>query len=279
MISDFLASWPLFQNTYLSGWLSSVLLALVGVALVTRDQMFLGAAIAQASTLGVALHIWLSSIGAGAIATVLSLPGAKAVIAFGCAVIAALATARPNRESREAVAAWLFLGCGSLAVLLVAQSPHGRVEVEQLLTRSILGASAGEMWTLAVATSALLFLAVKLERPLRLVLMDSAFALAVGMPMRRWTNGIAIIMGGAVGLALPIAGLTYTFCSLVLPPLIARRLVRELRTLLWVAPVIALISSIASSVLAHALDWPPAHTLVLVQSALLAACWSVTRRS
>jgi ABC-type Mn2+/Zn2+ transport system permease subunit len=278
MISDFLASWPLFQNTYLSSWFLSVLLALVGVALVTRDQMFLGAAIAQASTLGISLHFWLAGVSAIVIATAMSLPGARAVMAFGCAVIAALATARPSRESREAVAAWLFLGCGSVALLLVAQSPHGRAEVEQLLTRSILGASAGEVWTLAVATFALLILAMRHERPLRLLLMDPAFALAVGMPMRRWTIGVAIIMGGAVGLALPIAGLTYTFCGLVLPPLIARRLVRELRTLLWAAPVIALASSIASSVLAHALDWPPAHTLVLLQSALLATCWLLVRR-
>ena len=52
MIQEFVASWPLFHNTYLVGWLIALLLALVGVLVVARDQIFIGAAVSQASTWG-----------------------------------------------------------------------------------------------------------------------------------------------------------------------------------------------------------------------------------
>ncbi len=59
MIESFLASWDLFRDTYLVGWLLAVLLSLLGVFVVARDQVFLGAAVTQASTLGVALALAL----------------------------------------------------------------------------------------------------------------------------------------------------------------------------------------------------------------------------
>ena len=61
MIEDFLNSWSLFQDSYLVGWLVLVLLAIVGVIVVARDQIFIGAAVSQASTLGIALAMWISS--------------------------------------------------------------------------------------------------------------------------------------------------------------------------------------------------------------------------
>ncbi len=48
-IDSFVASWALFQYTYLAGWLIGLLLSLVGVLVVARDQFFLGAAMSQAS--------------------------------------------------------------------------------------------------------------------------------------------------------------------------------------------------------------------------------------
>ena len=58
VIGEFLASWPLFHNAYLAGWLIGVMLALAGVVVVARNQIFIGAAVAQASTLGIALGMW-----------------------------------------------------------------------------------------------------------------------------------------------------------------------------------------------------------------------------
>ena len=62
MIEAFVDSWGLFADTYLAGWAVAVLLSLVGVWVVARDQIFLGAAVSQASTLGTAVAIWLQGV-------------------------------------------------------------------------------------------------------------------------------------------------------------------------------------------------------------------------
>ena len=59
MIQDFASSWHLFHNSYLAGWLIGLLLALIGVLVVARNQIFIGVAVSQASTLGIALTMWL----------------------------------------------------------------------------------------------------------------------------------------------------------------------------------------------------------------------------
>ena len=61
MIESFLASWDLFHLTYLAGWLIALLLSLVGVFVVARDQIFIGIAISQASTLGIAIGMGVGS--------------------------------------------------------------------------------------------------------------------------------------------------------------------------------------------------------------------------
>ena len=65
MIESFLQSWPLFHDVYIAGVLIALLLSLVGVAVVARDQIFVGAAVSEASLLGIAAGIWLdgNSIG------------------------------------------------------------------------------------------------------------------------------------------------------------------------------------------------------------------------
>lgn len=66
MIAAFLDSWSLFQNTYLAGWAIAVALAVTGVWVVARNQIFLGIAVSQASALGIAVALWLGGTAAGA---------------------------------------------------------------------------------------------------------------------------------------------------------------------------------------------------------------------
>ena len=62
IIDEFIASWDLFHWTYIEGWLIALLLALIGVAVVARDQIFIGAAVSQASTVGIALTLYVASL-------------------------------------------------------------------------------------------------------------------------------------------------------------------------------------------------------------------------
>ena len=58
MILEFLESWSLFSRTYISALLIGASLSLMGVVVVARGNVFVAAAVAQASMLGVALSLF-----------------------------------------------------------------------------------------------------------------------------------------------------------------------------------------------------------------------------
>ena len=148
MIEEFLSSWPLFQNTYLVGWSIALLLSLVGVLAVARDQIFIGAAISQASTLGIALAMWIGAWAAPAALPWFRSDGFLSSMAVAFSVIAALITARggeESRESHEAITGWVFLVSASFSILIVSHSPHGLEEIHRLLASSIIGATRADV--------------------------------------------------------------------------------------------------------------------------------------
>jgi ABC-type Mn2+/Zn2+ transport system permease subunit len=280
VIADFLASWDLFGTTYLAGWAIAFVLSLVGVWVVARDQIFLGVAVAQASTLGVALSLWLGGLSVAASVAWLQSDVVAATLAVAGSVATALLTARDGRagaESAEAVTGWVFLLAASLPVVLLAGSPHGLEEVHELMFSTLLGASRTDLWIFSALAAATVAAVARYRHHLLLFALDPEMAGAVGMRRARWSALVAIWLGLAVGLSIRVSGTLYTFGCLVLPALIAKNLSREIHPLLVRAPVIAVTAAVLGFVLAHEFDLPPAHTTVALLCGLLLAAWGLRR--
>jgi ABC-type Mn2+/Zn2+ transport system permease subunit len=277
LITDFLDSWSLFATTYLAGWLIAVLLSVVGVWVVARNQIFLGAAVAQASTLGVAGALWMGGVGAAAGVSWLESELLTPLLAVAASVATALLTAReakPGRESPEAVTGWVYLAAASLPVVLLANSPHGLEEVHKLIFSTILGASRTDLYVLAILTASTCALVTWLHPRLLLFALDPEMAAATGMQRLRWNAAVALWLGVAVGLSIRVSGTLYTFGCLVLPALVAKNMLREIRPILVVAPLVALVATVLGFVLAHAFDVPPAHASVTLLCLALLASWA-----
>ena len=280
MIADFLASWALFHNTYLVGWLISLLLALIGVLVVARDQIFIGAAVTQASTLGVAMALSAGSWAALETSHWLNSDAFLPVMAVGCSVVAALLTARRGdlgRESHEAVTGWVFLVSASVSVLIVAHSPHGLDEIHRLLSSSIIGARRVDVWVFAwLCFGTALGIGIY-HRRILLFTMDPPMAAAVGVNVARWSVLLSAWLGLAVGLSIRVSGMLYTFGCLVLPALVAKNLCREVRPMFIVAPLVAVGTATVGFLLANHYDDPPAQVTVALLCLLLAIAWLVRR--
>lgn len=279
MIGEFVASWPLFHNAYLAGWLIAVMLALTGVVVVARNQIFIGAAVAQASTLGIALGMWAGA-ALGQEVSGEHAHGALSLVGVLFAIAAALFTAGADeaRGSREATTGWVFLAAASLAILVLAHSPHGLEEINHLVSSSIIGATRGDVWLFGALAGVAGAAALAARSRIMLFAIDPAMAAAVGMRTAVWRVGHAAWLGLVVGLAMRATGLLYTFGCLVLPVLIATALCRETRSLFAVAPFIALTSAVVGFVLANYFDDPPAQMTVALQSLALAIAWLAHRR-
>jgi ABC-type Mn2+/Zn2+ transport system permease subunit len=273
VIAEFQASWALFHHAWVVGWLLAVVLATIGVLVVARDQIFIGAAVSQASVLGIAIVL-----RAGPPLAALGLTGAdsegfQSVMAVVASALAALVTTRAGDDGRtthEALTGWVYLLGASAAILVVAHSPHGLEEVHRVLSSSIIGASAGDVWLFAGLTAATLGAVTLWTRELVLVAIDPVMAAAVGMRVRLWSAGVSLWLGLLVGLAINLAGVIYAFGCLVLPGLVARQWCREVRQMFVVAPLVGLAAAFAGFVTANHWDYPPAQMTVALLCASLA---------
>jgi ABC-type Mn2+/Zn2+ transport system permease subunit len=252
-----------------------MLLALLGVVVVTRDQIFLGAAVSQASVLGIAVAVCVGS-----------LPGlagcawcdddwthtlAGGVFAVAGSLLAG--TTRLRRETHESLTGWVFLTSSCFAVLLLAHSPHGMDEINRLLASTIIGADFDDV---VLFGGALVLVAGALARwhaPLRLVLMDREMASAVGVRVAVWDRVLAAALGAAIGLAIHVSGVVYSFGCLVLPALVAKNLCREVGRMFFVSPLVALAAAGMGFVLANYYDLPPGQAAVALLSVALVAAW------
>ncbi len=281
MIEAFLDSWPLFQTSYLAGWTIAFALALVGVWVVARDQIFLGVAVAQASTLGVASALWIGGLGVGAGGMAIGEDGIAAALAVTASIVTALATVLRRdggSESAEALTGWVFLVSASVPTLLLAHDPHGLEEVHQLLFSTLLGATNADLVAIVALAVAMLALALRHHEALRLLAIDPEHADAVGLRRRAWHAALAVALGLAVGISIRVSGTLYTFGCLVLPALVAKHIVRDVRTLMIVAPIVAVFAAVVGFVLANHFDTPPAHATVALLCLGLALAWCIPHR-
>jgi zinc transport system permease protein len=276
MIEEFIASWTLFANAYLAGWVIALLLSLIGVLVVARDQIFIGAAISQASTLGIAVAMWIGAWSAAQGFAWAQSDQFLTTMAVAFSLVASMITSGgggAERESHEAITGWVFLASASLSVLIVSHSPHGLEEIHRLLASSIIGATAADLWVfgaLAACTVAGLLIA---HRRLLLFALDPAMAAAVGMNTRRWGAAVSATLGLAVGLSIRSSGMLYTFGCLVLPALIAKNVCREVRRMLVAAPAVAVVTAGLGFVLANHYDFPPAQMTIALLSVFLTVAW------
>ena len=276
MWNDFIASWPLFHHSYLAGLAMAMALGLTGVMVVARNQIFLGAAVAQASTFGIALLL----CAAGASATMREhvehthglLHGIGILFSVGAALAASRSTS-PGRESREGLTGWIFLGGASCSVLLVASSPHGLEEIQRLQMSSLIGATRGDVIGFALLAAAGLLVALRWRRRLILLAVDPVMASAVGLRVGAWSTGLAVWIGVVIGASIYSAGALFTFGCLILPAMLARSMCREIAPMFWLAPLLSGLAAAMAFVLANHFDFPPGQMVVALLAAALPPAW------
>lgn len=264
MIAEFIESWGLFSRTYISALLIGMSLSLMGVIVVARGNVFVAAAVAQASMLGVALSLFFRI-------------GQPVVSAVFCSVGASLLVARKHQvgggSTSEEMTGWIFLASGSLSVLLLARMPYGLKEIQSLFSSSIIGAGSSDIVVFGVLLLLfVVFLAVRMRR-LTLYLSDPVMAAAVGANIFVWSIAIATALGLATGLSIRSSGMLFTFGCLILPAQMAKIICRDIPGMFMAAPLMALVCVMFGLMFGNSYDLPPAQTVVALMSFLLLAAW------
>jgi zinc transport system permease protein len=249
----------------------AALCAYLGVFIVLRRAVFVGAALSQVSSFGVALALFLCGCWGGLEHG--KLPWLAHPMALVLTVGAALLFAAQTRERRlpsETVTGVAYAAAGALTILVVAVSAGAEASVVNLLFGNVLTISdtglvgLGVLAVLVGGTHAAFF------KEFLFVSFDPDMAQALGLRARGWNALLFVTIGLTVAFAIRAAGALVVFSFLVLPAATALLLRGKIRMTCIVAMLVGVGSSTGGIAISYVADLPSGPTIVCVNAGLLA---------
>jgi zinc transport system permease protein len=259
VITNFIESWPLFAESYLLGISLALLLPLLGVLVIIRQQVFVAMAISQTSLLGMAFglvfqheleQLWLLN------------PWIITMLFPLLASILCLKTDRQSSDRRNIATVMVFILSTTGAYLLLSQTPVGLKEVQERMSSSLISSSMVEVyWTLGLFFLVAVFW-WNYQRHIVLVCVESTTARAMGLSVLRWEILLSVLIGLGLGWAVNLTGWLFTFGCLIFPVYIARHLAQSITQVLFISPLLGAMLNLLAYVLAHYFDIPFSHMAV-----------------
>lgn len=233
--------------------------AFLGVYVVLRRIVFVGATLAQISSAGIALGILTGAS-----------PDAFSLALTSLAVVFFAHPSFGRRWPQDATLGVLFTVSGAAAVLLVAHTARGNEEVVHLVQGNLLAMTAGEARVLAVVFGVVLALHLAFYKEFLYLSFDPDMAATQGYRARAWNLAFYVLLGTAVALAIRAVGILLMFAFLVIPATLGLQVARRLAPAFLVAVASALVAVVAGIWLSFAFDFPSGPMIVVVLGGLLA---------
>ena len=264
---------PAFRNSIYASLLVGVACPLMGVYLVLRRMVFLGVALPQISSAGVAFAFALPAWGvftswhATAGERALAFAGS---FAFALAAVFCLAwSKRRGRTAIESQIGTAYVLAGAAGILLLTSNPHGEHGMLELLRGEIIAVPSRDLWPAAATFGVGCTLLLLFQKEFLLVSFDRDMAVTLGKRVFLWDLGLYGLMATNTSVAVLIVGPLVTFGLLLLPALLARQWARTMNGVLLLAALIGMGSAAAGFVIAWKLDWPVGPTDVMLLGCLL----------
>jgi len=247
-----------------------IVCAYLGVYVVLRRIVFVGATLAQISSAGIALGI-LTGWSPNAWSLALSF-------------LAVLFFSHPSfgkRWPQDATLGVLFTVTGAAAVLLVAHTARGNEEVVHLVQGNLLAMTASEARWLSATFAGILAVHVALFKEFLYLSFDPVMAATQGYRAGRWDLAFYLLLGVGIALAIKAIGILLMFAFLVIPASLGLVLTRRLGGVIAAAMVSAALAVFLGIWLSYRYDFPSAPMIIAVMGGLLAvaAVWRRLARS
>jgi ABC-type Mn2+/Zn2+ transport system permease subunit len=265
---------------------------LVGVYLILRRLVFLGVALPQISSAGIALAFALPSIGLLGHSHLAHFEGDQRVLAlvgalglsFGTILLLAFLERRGRGlpEGRIGVA---YALAGASSILLLARNPIGERGLLDLLKGEIIAVSNVDLILSLVAFGIVTITLVVFKKEFLLVCYDRDMAEILKKKVLFWDSLLFLLIGLATSMAVLSVGPLVTFGFLLLPPLIAQIFARNMRQFSLIACSIGGVCAFCGFCLAYAMDLPVGPTDVALLGTLYGLAftarqlWSRMRRA
>lgn len=276
-LREILAPDFLLQDALCAVVLAGFACPVAGVFFVLRRMIFLGVALPQISSTGVALalslHVWFGEHHHGHHDT-------SAAIAFSGAltfsILAVVTLAVLERRRRGAADGWLgaaFVFATAASLLLIAKCPSAEQGWLDLFRGEVIAITRQELhWTAGLLGLTLALLGI-FRRELLLVSYDWRLAQSLGRFLFGWDLLLFSLIGLTVAATVMTVGPLISFGFLLVPNLIARNLVNRLPVAIIIASMLGGLCAFGGFAAAYRWDLPVGPAAV----ALLAAVWLLSR--
>lgn len=250
---------PFMQQALLASMLIATTCSFLGVYVVLKRIVFVGAALSEISAAGVGLALilgwsptWASIVAALAGVALLALPSAS------------------KRIPREAGIGVTYVAASALAILLVTKSPLGKEEIERILfSGDVLTVQPSEIWMLAGMLVLVALLFTLFAKQILFTSFDPEMADASGYRSRAWELLFYVAIGLVISIAIHTVGALLAFSLLVVPAVAALMVAQGMRSAMGIAVAIGLISSALGLYFSYQADLPTGPTIVVIASGIL----------
>ncbi|MCS6849248.1 MAG: metal ABC transporter permease [Anaerolineae bacterium] len=251
------------RTAAMAGVLVGVTCALLGVYVVLRRMAFIGDALAHTVLPGLViayLNRW-NMVGGALLA--------------GIATALGIGWLSRRREVREDTAIGiLFTGMFALGILLMSSVRSFR-DFTHMLFGYIVGVTDEQLRLFALLSLVIVLVLLLLHKELELTSFDPIHAEVIGLSANRLRYVLLVLMALAVVGAIQAVGVVLTSALLIVPAAAASLLTRRLPSMMALAAVIAVFSSLVGLLVSYHLDVSSGAAIVLTCIACFLLAWVV----
>lgn len=260
---------PFMRDALLAACLAGAMLGYLGIFIVLRRTVFLGAALPQFAALGIAASLMF---GFAPIA------GALAAVFIGTSILS-LVPSR-SRIPADGAVGIAFAFAASVAILFLSRSAEGEAHVFTILSGDILGITSDELTMMAAVFGVSAIVHGVCWKEFVYVSYDSEMAATMGLRVRLWDGLLFLTIGTCVALALQVSGAVVSFGFLVGPATAALLCSRKLSVIILLTIVFGVCSAAAGLTLSFQYELPsgPMIAACALAPLLPATIWNLIRR-
>lgn len=265
----------LFKDALYGALLIALACSVLGVYVVLRRIVFVGAALAQISSAGIALALWLAGRGLGgelthhpvAVALIFSLAGAL-FFSIGHAPRAGVPP--------DATIGVTYAVAAAVGILLIAKAVTGEAH-DIFLQGNILGITRVDTFVLLGIAIPVLAVHTLFYKEFLFVSFDRETARTLGYNVVLWNLLLYFTLGLVIAFAMQFGGVMLVFNFLVLPAVTGLLLARSMSGIFAFAIGAALVAAVAGFTLSVPFDLPSGPAIIAASGVLAAIAWAARR--
>ena len=272
----------LLRNSIYTSVLIGFACPLVGVFLVMRRLVFMGVALPQISSTGVAialsLPLWLGFNLSGHGSHSMHALAFMGSITFSLTAILVLAfLERGGRGQPEGRLGTAYVVAAALSILLLSKNPYGEIGWLDMLKGEVITISNFHLVLTAATLTLVLAVLALFHKELLLVSFDRELAMILLKNVVFWDMLLYLLIGLTVSMAVLSVGPLIAFGFLLIPALMAHLFAHNMRQFTMLASLVGGAVAFFGFWIAYQYDFPVGPTDVVLLGVLYAITWIVTR--